>query len=236
VTIGAFDGVHIGHQAIIRSLVTAAHVQNNPAVVITFYPHPAAVLQKIQMPFYLTDSQEQIELLSNLGLDAVIILKFDLDLAALTADAFCRELKTHLGMRQLWVGEGFTLGKDCQGTTEYLAQLGQKLGFSIHIYDLILQDGIPVSSSLIRSLILNTEVEKAAQLLGRPFRVTGKVVHGTGRGHKLGTPTANLEVSREKLIPATGIYATWLWLDRKRFPSVTNVGFRPTFGDSQKNR
>ena len=233
VTIGSFDGVHIGHQAVIKGLVQAAHAAGNPAVAVTFYPLPAVVLKNIHEPYYLTDRQECTELLSSLGLDAVITMKFDHALANLSVDDFIHLLIKHLGMRQLWVGEGFTLGKDRQGTIAYLQSESKKLKFLVKQNEIIEVDEKAVSSSQIRTLITNGGVDVAAELLGRPYRMTGKVVHGIGRGHKLGIPTANLEVPKEKLLPGIGIYATWLWWERKRFPSVTNIGFRPTFETKQ---
>lgn len=229
VTIGSFDGVHIGHQALIRELVQSAHAAGSPAVAVTFYPLPAVALNYFHEPCYLTDRQERIDLLAGLGLDAVVTLKFDHALADLSAEVFAQQLVKHLGMRQLWVGEGFALGKDRQGTVEYLRKIGRELKFSVKQHEVITVDDKPVSSRQIRNLIANGGVDAAAGLLGRPYRLTGKVIRGNGRGHKLGIPTANLNVSKEKLLPGIGIYATWLWWQRKRFPSVTNIGFRPTF-------
>lgn len=229
VTIGSFDGVHIGHQALIRELVQAAHAAGSPVVAVTFYPLPAVALNYLQEPCYLTDRQERIDLLAGLGLDAVVTMKFDQTLADLSADDFAQQLVKHLGMRQLWVGEGFALGKDRQGTVEYLRRLGRDLKFSVKQHEIISVDEKPVSSRQIRNLIANGAVDLAAGLLGRPYRLTGKVVRGKGRGHRLGIPTANLDIPKEKLLPGIGIYATWLWWERKRFPSVTNIGFRPTF-------
>jgi riboflavin kinase/FMN adenylyltransferase len=229
VTIGSFDGVHIGHQALIKKLVQTAHAAGDPAVAVTFYPLPAVVLRNIHESFYLTDLHERTELLGTLGLDGVITMKFDQTLAKLSADEFINLLVKYLGLKQLWIGEGFALGKDRQGTIEYLRDLSCKLNFTVLQNEIIKVVERPVSSSQIRNLIANGGVDIATELLGRPYRLTGKVIHGEGRGHRLGIPTANLEIPKEKLLPGVGIYATWLWRGRKRFPSVTNIGFRPTF-------
>lgn len=234
VTIGSFDGVHIGHQAVIKGLVAAAHAAGNPAIAVTFYPLPAVFFKGIKEPYYLTDSREREELLSSLGLDADITLKFDKNLANQTADEFISQLVKYTGLKQLWVGKGFALGKDRLGTVTYLRQEGKKFNFAVKQNGIVELGDQPVSSSLIRNMIINSSVDVAAAMLGRPYRMTGRVVHGVGRGHTLGIPTANLEISPEKLLPGIGIYATWLWWGRKRFPSVTNIGFRPTFESEAK--
>jgi riboflavin kinase/FMN adenylyltransferase len=138
-------------------------------------------------------------------------------------------LKDHLGMKELWIGQGFALGKNRQGNVETLEILGRELGFEVKVNELMQVGPYTISSSQIRQALAMGQVDKVAEMLGRLYRVTGKVVHGEGRGKGLGYPTANIEYDPFKLIPANGIYATWSWWKRKRFPSVTNIGLRPTF-------
>jgi riboflavin kinase/FMN adenylyltransferase len=229
VTIGSFDGVHLGHQALINELVKTAHSHGEYAVVITFFPHPMVVLRNIPMPFYLTTPEEKKLLMAEMGVDALITLNFNQHLANLTAREFVTLLKDHLGMKELWIGQGFALGKNRQGNVETLGILGRELGFEVKVNELMQVGPYTISSSQIRQALAMGQVDKVAEMLGRLYRVTGKVVHGEGRGKGLGYPTANIEYDPFKLIPANGIYATWSWWKWKRFPSVTNIGLRPTF-------
>jgi len=229
VTIGSFDGVHLGHQALINELVKTAHSHGEYTVVITFFPHPMVVLRNIPMPFYLTTPEEKKLLMAEMGVDALITLNFNQHLANLTAREFVTLLKGHLGMKELWIGQGFALGKNRQGNVETLEGLGCELGFEVKVNELMQVGPYTISSSQIRQALAMGQVDKVAEMLGRLYRVTGKVVHGEGRGKGLGYPTANIEYDPIKLIPANGIYATWSWWKRKRFPSVTNIGLRPTF-------
>jgi riboflavin kinase/FMN adenylyltransferase len=229
ITIGSYDGVHIGHQAIIRQMVQAAHQNNAEAVVITFYPHPAVVLRGAQGPYYLTTPEERSEQLQALGVDQVITLPFDRELAALSAEAFMQLLIEKYQLKQLWIGYDFALGRGRQGTPEVLSSLGEKLGYTVKVFEPILQNNETVSSSQIRALLGKGDLEKVAASLGHCYTVTGPVVHGQGRGRGLGIPTANMDIWAERLLPVNGIYATWVWLDGKRYRSVTNVGIRPTF-------
>ena len=229
VTIGSFDGVHLGHQALINELVKTAHSHGEYTVVITFFPHPMVVLRNIPMPFYLTTPEEKKLLMAEMEVDALITLNFNQHLANLTAREFVTLLKGHLGMKELWIGQGFALGKNRQGNVETLEGLGCELGFEVKVNELMQVGPYTISSSQIRQALAMGQVDKVAEMLGRLYRVTGKVVHGEGRGKGLGYPTANIEYDPIKLIPANGIYATWSWWKRKRFPSVTNIGLRPTF-------
>lgn len=229
VTIGSFDGVHRGHQQIIRKLVTEAHASGAPAVVVTFFPHPAVVLRGLQGPFFLTTPDERAALLEKLGIDYVVTLPFDKQMANLTAEEFMTAIKTHLGLKKLVVGYNFALGRGRQGDISMLTALGEKMGYLVEVISPVEIDGEVISSSRIRSLLNQGDVSAAADLLGRPFKVVGEVTHGDGRGHGLGIPTANLSVWPERLVPAVGVYATWATYRGKRYPSVTNIGIRPTF-------
>lgn len=232
VTIGSFDGVHLGHQAIIRQLVQDARAAGAPAVVVTFFPHPAVILRGLNGPYYLTSPEERATLLAQLGIDTVITLKFDHDLATQTPEEFLQMLSTHLGLRRLWVGYDFALGRNRSGNVETLKQLGERMNFSVEVVQTIINhNGEAISSSNIRRWLAEGNVKLAARLLGRWYSVAGQIVHGDGRGKGLGIPTANLDFWPERVLPASGVYATWAWLGQQRFISVTNVGLRPTFAD-----
>ncbi len=229
VTIGSFDGVHIGHQKLIIELVHAAHLAGELATVVTFFPNPAVSINNIQTPYYLCTPLERNALLAEFGIDIVVALKFDRKMAQQGAEEFISELKQQLGMKELWVGGGFTLGKNGEGNAAVLSKLSKKFDFHFKQIDTLQSGESPISSSRIRTLLAEGDPEAAAKLLGRPYRMTGRVIHGESRGKKLGSPTANLEVWNKQVLPRNGIYATWVWWLRKRYPSVTNVGVSPTF-------
>ncbi len=234
VTIGSFDGVHLGHQKLITDLKTAAGKYNLPAVVLTFFPHPAVVLKNIESPFYLTSPDEKAEIMASLGVDALVTLPFSQQLANLTADEFMERLKKHAGLRELVVGCGFTLGKNRSGTVDTLAEMGKSSGYSVNCVTLELHDDEIISSSQIRKMIEAGEVEQAAKALGRQYTVKGVVVNGDGRGRKIGFPTANLNSWPQKMLPAVGVYRCITELDGKEVLSVGNVGYRPTFTENTK--
>jgi len=235
VTIGAFDGVHRGHQALIRPLVEAAHQAGREVVVLTFFPHPVVVLRGIQGSFYLNSPEERAELLGELGVDYVITLNFTRQVAALSAREFIELASEQLGLERLWVGYDFALGRNRQGDIPTLKQLGQEFGFQVEVISKVDLNGEIVSSSRIRSLLGQGDISQAARLLGHWYGITGRVIHGDGRGKSLGIPTANLDYSPERILPAFGIYATWTWVDGVRHASVTNVGIRPTFKNINNN-
>jgi riboflavin kinase/FMN adenylyltransferase len=232
-SIGSFDGVHLGHQSIINQLTAGAHAAGAPAVVLTFYPHPSVVLRGPRESFYLTTPEEKAALLANLGVDLVITHPFNQEVAQLSAEDFLGQLVTHLTMQQLWVGYDFSLGRNREGSLPKLRQLGQKPenNFSVQEVSAFSVDGQIVSSSRIRTLLEAGEVKPAASLLGRSFSISGEVVSGEGRGRKLGIPTANLKISKERVVPGAGVYACLATYQGKTYPAVTNIGVRPTFED-----
>ncbi len=231
ITVGSFDGVHRGHQALIRELVSGARAAGVPAVAVTFYPHPAVVLRNLEGRYYLTSPEERAELLRAHGVDHVVTMTFDRALASLTAMEFMQRLKTRLGLRALVVGPNFTLGRNREGNIPRLEEIGQELGYRVVVVDPLVEDGTVVSSSEVRQALQSGNVTRAAELLGRRYSVSGEVVHGDGRGRSIGLPTANLLVWPQRILPANGVYATWVVLDGRRLPSVTNVGVRPTFAN-----
>jgi riboflavin kinase/FMN adenylyltransferase len=228
-TIGTFDGVHRGHQAILAPMVQQAHAAGSPAVVVTFSPHPMVVLRGIKEPICLTTPEERAQLMGELGVDVVITLTFDRALASLSAEEFMQMMSPHLGLRRLWVGHDFALGRNRQGDLPTLHAIGERLGYTVHVTDEIQAGGERISSSLIRDLVRKGDVLTASQLLGRPYGLEGPVAHGDRRGRELGFPTANVAYPPQKITPAYGVYATWTWVNGQRYPSVTSVGVRPTF-------
>jgi riboflavin kinase/FMN adenylyltransferase len=233
VTIGAFDGVHLGHQKIIRTMVNKAKLKNIKTGVITFYPHPAVVVRQLKDAFYLTSPDEKSEIFNDLGVDYTITIPFDYDFSKLTPEEFIQKLLLNFPVSQFWIGNDFSFGKNRTGNTIVLEQLGVHFGFKTIISDHVTQDSEKISSSKIRKWVLAGEMELATQSLGRPYSLTGDVIHGDERGRKIGFPTANLSVWEEKILPPAGVYATLAVIEKQVFYSVTNVGFRPTFKDNQ---
>lgn len=229
ITIGSFDGVHLGHQEIIQKLVTGAHAQGAPAVVLTFDPSPAVVLGKRPEPFYLTTPEERAELLGSLGVDIVITHHFTRQVAAITASDFISHLKSQLGLQHLCVGHDFALGRDRVGDVKFLTNLGKELNYQVQVVPPLEISGEVVSSSRIRACLVNGDVEQANKLLGRPYRVKGEVVSGDGRGKTIGIPTANLSVWSKRALPVAGVYVCYANINGISWKAVTNIGVRPTF-------
>jgi riboflavin kinase/FMN adenylyltransferase len=231
-TIGSFDGVHIGHQQIIRELVETARKAAFPAAVITFHPHPQLVVKSETRPYYLTLPEQRARLLGELGVDLVLTYPFSRETSQMPAEAFIAQVQERFNFSQLWIGHDFALGRNRQGNADYLRQLGLKYGYSIHEIPAFSMDGELVSSSRIRRNIREGNVKEAARLLGRPFELTGTVVRGENRGKSLGFPTSNLEVPAEMVDIKPGVYACLATLGDETWKAVTNVGYRPTFGDN----
>jgi len=228
-TVGVYDGVHRGHQAIISGMVAAAHAAGDPAVVLTFDPHPAVVLGHRDLRC-LTTPVERADLLAALGVDVVITQSFDQTLAETSAANYMSALKRQLGLKQLWAGYDTTLGKDREGNVPHLIEIGRALDYSVHVIEAVGDESGVISSTAIRKLIAVGKVAEAAEMLTRPYFVSGPVVRGDGRGRTIGIPTANIDVPANKEMPANGVYACYAIVDGTRRPAVTNVGLRPTFG------
>lgn len=231
-TIGSFDGVHLGHQAIIRQLTKGAHDQGEPAVVVTFYPHPLVVLRDRKDTFYLTTPNERAQLLGELGVDIVLTHPFNQHVASLTAREFMVRLNTHFNLRNLWIGHDFALGHNRVGNVERLKELGTELNYAVNVLNPVNYKGQVVSSSLIRNYLREGNIDGANQLLGRLYSVGGVVIEGDGRGKSLGIPTANIDIGEEKLCPRNGVYACLVDFNGEIWPAATNIGFRPTFDGS----
>jgi riboflavin kinase / FMN adenylyltransferase len=236
VTTGVFDGVHRGHQRIVARAREVAAADGLPLVVITFAPHPDEVVRPGSHPALLCTLRRRVQLLSELGADAVCVLEFTLDFSRLSPDEFVHAvLADRLHARRVVVGENFRFGYRAVGDVALLAELGEKYDFSAEGVPLLTEDGVTISSSSIRELVAAGDVAGAARDLGRPHRVEGVVVRGAQRGRTLGIPTANLETPAYTAIPADGVYAGWLAsLDEngnqtERWPAAISVGTNPTF-------
>jgi riboflavin kinase/FMN adenylyltransferase len=227
-TIGVFDGVHRGHQQIIQKLTAGAHANELPAVVLTFDPHPARIFGRGEIKL-LTLPDERAGLLASMGVDIVVTHPFTRDFAETTAFDFMRLVKQHLGASHLVLGYDSTVGKNREGNAVRLKEIGLGLGYTVEVVSALSDESGVISSTEIRKLIATGNVEESARLMGHPYSLHGPVVIGDRRGRTIDVPTANIEYSSDKLIPANGIYACWAELDGQKFCAATNVGFNPTF-------
>jgi riboflavin kinase/FMN adenylyltransferase len=238
-TIGNFDGIHRGHQALLRELQQIAAQSAMKSALLTFDPHPLAVLRPSQPLQLLTTPLERLHLTAALGIDLGIIQPFTLEIAAQEPAEFMGNLVKRLNVRALVAGPDFALGRNRSGNLDVLTALGATLGYTVHVIEPVAWDDQPVRSSAIRSLLGQGDVIAAEALLGRPYHATGVVVQGDQRGRQIGIPTANLQIPADKLWPADGVYATRTYLhDRpsdapRLINSVTNLGVRPTVGSTE---
>ena len=234
ITIGNFDGVHLGHQAIIRKMVRHAAGDKQPVIVITFFPDPADFFDPERVSFYLTSPSEKNKMLCQMGVEKVLTFRFSDKLAELTAREFLSVLVKKLGMKRLVIGRDFALGKGRQGTLPVIQALGQEYSFKVDVVERIDLKTQEVSSTRIRQLLADGQVSEAQVLLGRPYSISGPVTHGSDRGSKIGLPTANIAHWLKKQLPAVGVYATRVYLGEHEYLGVTNVGLRPTFEDQKQ--
>ena len=223
--IGIFDGVHAGHQQIIA---TAKHI--GEVIVITFDPHPTSVIAPERTPTQLISLKDRITLLKKVGATSVEVIKFDKDFSVLTPDQFIENILIgRFAAEHVVVGENFNFGFKAQGTPKYLSEVGPKYGFGVSIVKLQEDKGSTISSSRIRNLIIDGQVEVANELLTRNFYLKGIVVHGEKRGREIGYPTANIGLTNLATIPADGVYAGWLSVGSERWPAAISIGTNPTF-------
>ena len=233
-SIGVFDGVHLGHQALIAETVRQANEAGLLSGVVTFARHPRQVLGKHKELPHLTSPEQRTKLLEAAGIDRVITLSFTTELASLPAADFIGLLIKYLSMKSLVVGPDFALGKGREGNIEALKALGNSLDFKVRVVPPRLRNGHKVSSTLIRKAMAESDMARVHDLLGRYFSLEGKVVRGEGRGATLGIPTANLETKPDQALPADGVYATIACAGGNTVPAVTNIGTRPTFGAGRR--
>ena len=230
IAIGTFDGVHVGHQRVIGAAVVAARGRDITATVLTFDHHPRAVVEPTRQPRLLTPPAAKEELIAGLGVDELVVLHFDAALAALPAERFCRDvLRRALDARVVAVGENFTFGARGAGTADTLAACGADGGFETVVVPLLTADGRPISSSRIRRLLHEGRLPEVRDILGRPPRTVGLVVHGDKRGRTLGFPTANIDAHTGLIFPGRGVYAARVRLHGAWYRAAVNVGHNPTF-------
>lgn len=233
--VGEFDGVHLGHQAVIRRAVEEAAQFELPASVMTFHPHPRSVLGSEHHNQVLTPLKDKLVLLERLGVSRVYVVNFDQHFAELPPEQFVERFLVGLNVQTAVVGFDFTFGHQGTGTPDTLCELAAGR-FAVEVVRPFHLDGVKVSSTLIRNHIRNHAPDKAAIMLGRPYSVKGTVVRGVGRGRTIGVPTANLELSDCYLVPGTGVYAVQAMVNGERLAGVMNIGVKPTFAEDGLNR
>jgi riboflavin kinase / FMN adenylyltransferase len=236
VTVGSFDGVHLGHQAVLREIDRRAREAGRASVLVTFDPHPLEVVNPDAAPPLLTTGPERLEILAQSPLDYVVILRFDRHLAALTPEGFVREiLLERCGVRELVIGHDHGFGRGRSGDVDTLRVLGSRLGFDVDVVDPVDYAGQPVSSSRIRRAVTGGDLASAAAMLGRPYSVVGRVERGDQLGRQLGVPTINLsQVSPRKLLPPDGVYAVRVEWRGGGAGGMMHQGPRPTLQDGRR--
>ncbi len=232
VALGNFDGVHLGHQEILRRTIDTAHRKGRDAIVYTFDPHPRLVLNKVPEVPRITTPSERARILELLGVDVLILAEFTLEFATQTPEEFVENvLVEELGVRNLFIGENYRFGKNRSGTPNTLKKMSRELGFVVHVVPPVRYGNVPVSSSLIRDHLSKGEISQANALLGREFTIQGRVIHGHHRGKALGFPTANIK-PEVKLHPPEGVYAAYCQTEEGSIhKAVMNIGYNPTFHD-----
>lgn len=229
VTLGNFDGVHLGHQEILSRVRERANELNGISLVYTFYPHPLSVLTQEKQVLNITTLEEKLNLIEKAGINLIICEPFTLEFSRITAEEFAKDiLHKEIGAKEIFVGEDYTFGSKRQGNIYSLMQMGKILDFKVKIVESQTVDNVIVKSSKIREFIQMGEIETANRLLGRHYSILGQVIKGKGRGINLGFPTANIKPNKS-LHPGIGVYAVWVNLGDKRFPGAMNIGFNPTF-------
>jgi riboflavin kinase / FMN adenylyltransferase len=233
-TIGNFDGVHMGHQFLFKTLIQEAHEENQKTVVITFDPHPKKVLHPDRRPFYsITTLEEKIRLIEKQGIDALIIIPFTLEFSETSAEEFVQDLlwdKLHI--RKMFIGHDYTFGKNREGNKSFLSAFGNQLGFEVNLINAFKINDTIISSTCLRHAILEGDLKAATTILGRPYNLSGIVIEGSRRGSNLGFPTANIKPVKV-LIPLNGVYAAVTHMEESRYRSVLNIGVNPTFADEK---
>ena len=227
--IGSFDGVHLGHQTLLRAMVARARQDGARAAALTFFPHPRRVMQTLPARFYLTTLDDRVQLLAEQGIDLIVTHPFNDEVRQIRAAVFVDQLLAALDMRQLWGGNNIALGYKREGDVPFLRQQGAEKGFTVEtMTDLVEWDGAPASSRRVREALAAGDMATVNGCLGRRHSVRGPVVKGDQRGRTIGFPTANLALWDELLLPGYGVYATYAAIHDRRFAAATNVGVRPT--------
>ena len=234
VSIGVFDGMHLGHRTLIQELVNQAIAKKLLSAVVTFRQHPMALLVPGESVPSLTSLTERIRLIKEQGVDIVITLTFSHELAELGAQPFVMLLQQYLKMQGMILGWDFALGRHREGSLEALHELGKKLGFSTEVVGPVKYKGEIISSTAIRQALSDGDMAKANAMLGRPFSLEGRVITGEGRGAELGFPTANLDLDPHQALPLDGVYATIAHFEGQTKPAATFIGRRPTFSGAER--
>lgn len=230
ITIGNFDGLHRGHKRILRKVISRGREEGGTSMVVTFEPHPLKVLYPDRAPQLIQTLGQKRDILSHLGIQALLEVPFDREFGQVSADVFTRMLAERIRPKEIYIGEDFRFGHNRDGDIAFLQGLQDQYGYTATAFKKLKVDGDVVSSTLIRQLLIKGEMEKAVRLLGRPYIIEGVVEHGDGRGKTIGFPTANLSIENE-LIPAHGVYVVAVDVgDSVLLPGVANLGNRPTFG------
>ncbi|MBA4371716.1 MAG: hypothetical protein C0402_02510 [Thermodesulfovibrio sp.] len=229
ITLGNFDGLHLGHQELIRRVIGRAKETGGESMVVTFRPHPLKILCPEKCPPLISIYEEKIKLIEDLGIDVLVKIPFTLEFAGMPPETFVREvLCSMLGAREIFVGANYRFGRERKGTVQTLRDLGRECGFVVREVEQISLGGEVISSTKIRHLLKEGEVDHASRLLGRSYAITGVVVRGDGRGRTLGFPTANV-APKHAIIPAHGVYAVRLFVRDRFYDGIANIGIRPTF-------
>ena len=234
ITIGVFDGVHLGHQHLINNLKDRAKILQYSSGVITFKNHPASIINPNLKPDFVTTLEHRISLLRSTEIDFVCPITFNDEVASLRAGDFIKLLQEHLGMKMLVVGPDFQMGKDREANVNELYNLGSRLGFELAVVEVEQRNGISVRSTELRKLLSQGNIETVSLMLGRPFSITGKVVEGFKRGREIGFPTANLESEIGIAVPKNGIYSTIATVSGKSYMAASSIGTRPTFDNGSR--
>ena len=233
-TVGVFDGVHLGHKQLIDRLTHLAQERNLISSVVTFSYHPKVVLSTETRLARLTNLEERTTLLKRLGVELVVTLTFDAEFAVLSAREFVSLMQEHLKMCGLIIGPDFALGRSREGNADTLMKLGNELGFTVEVVKPLKLENYLVSSTAIRKALAQGDMRMTSKLLGRNFKLSGSVVSGTERGHIIGYPTANIKVDPDQALPGDGVYATLAYINDKIYKSATNIGIRPTFNGGER--
>lgn len=233
VTIGNFDGVHLGHQLLFSEVLVRARRSGGTAVAVTFDPHPLKVLRPEGIRL-ISSAEQKTELIRLAGMDALVIIPFDRQFAEMSAAAFVEDILCRiLGVSELVIGYDYALGRGREGTIDFLRQQGDARGFPVTVVEAHYEDGLPVSSTRIRQLVTEGRMEEVRRLLGRCYHIRGEVQRGRQRGRGLGFPTANLSISEDDLCPKKGVYVTQVICGGRMYGSISNIGHNPTFGGNE---
>lgn len=229
ITLGNFDGIHLGHQELIRKVIRRAKETGGSSIVVTFRPHPLKILAPDKCPPLISIYEEKIRLFERLGVDVLVKIPFTMEFSSMKPEDFVKNILCDLlGAKEIYVGYNYRFGKGREGDISRLKEYGKEHGFSVIEVDQVSLNGEVISSTKIRQLLRDGSVEHAAKLLGRSYAITGIVIKGDGRGKELGFPTANI-ASKHSIIPANGVYAVRLFVRDRYCDGIANIGLRPTF-------